>query len=84
MAKFTAVNFTDAFTVRGENMGSAVTVGPGVHMQDIYLQTKAQGKVTVGGSAATVCAAGGYLQGAGHSALGPLFGMAADNALGML
>ncbi|KAJ7878439.1 FAD-binding domain-containing protein [Mycena leptocephala] len=62
MAKFTAVNFTDAFT-------------------DIYLQTKAQGKVTVGGSAATVCAAGGYLQGAGHSALGPLFGMAADNAL---
>ncbi|KAJ7797969.1 FAD-binding domain-containing protein [Mycena leptocephala] len=81
MTKFTAVNFTDAFTVGEENMGSAVTVGPGVHMQDIYLQNKAQGKVTVGGSAATLCAAGGYLQGAGHSALGPLFGMAADNAL---
>ncbi|KAF8186080.1 hypothetical protein K438DRAFT_1765415 [Mycena galopus ATCC 62051] len=81
MAKFTDVVFTDAFMVGAENMGSAVTVGPGVHLQDIYNQTKAQGKIAVGGSAATVCAAGGYLQGAGHSALSPLLGLAADNVL---
>ncbi|KAF7348764.1 FAD-binding domain-containing protein [Mycena venus] len=81
MVKFTGIAFTDAFTVGGQDMGSAVTVGPGVYMQDIYQQTKAHGKIIVGGSAATVCAAGGYLQGAGHSSLGPLFGMAADNVL---
>ncbi|KAF7356264.1 hypothetical protein MVEN_00957900 [Mycena venus] len=73
--------FTDAFFVGNQNMGSAVTVGSGVHLQDLYVQSKANGKVVVGGSAATVCAAGGYLQGAGHSGLGPLFGLAADNVL---
>ncbi|KAF7339098.1 FAD-binding domain-containing protein [Mycena venus] len=81
MAKFTDVAFTDAFVVGGQNMGSAVTVGPGVHMNDIYQETKANGKIVVGGTAATVCAAGGYLQGAGHSSLAPLFGLAADNVL---
>ncbi|KAF7333174.1 hypothetical protein MVEN_02383200 [Mycena venus] len=81
MARFTDVAFTDAFMVGGQNMGSAVTVGPGVHMNDIYQQTKANGKIVVGGTAATVCAAGGYLQGAGHSSLAPLFGLAADNVL---
>lgn len=82
MANLTDVVFTDSFVVGGENLGSAVTVGPGVPLRDIYQQTKAQGKIAVGGSAATVCAAGGYLQGAGHSAISPLLGLAADNALG--
>ncbi|KAF7342608.1 FAD-binding domain-containing protein [Mycena sanguinolenta] len=81
MRKFTNVNFTDGFMVNGQNMGSAVTVGPGVHLQDVYLQSLAQGKIVVGGTAATVCPAGGYLQGAGHSAIAPLLGLAADNAL---
>ncbi|KAJ7890882.1 FAD-binding domain-containing protein [Mycena olivaceomarginata] len=81
MANLTDVVFTDAFVVGGENLGSAVTVGPGVPLRDIYQQTKAQGKIAVGGSAATVCAGGGYLQGAGHSAISPLLGLAADNAL---
>ncbi|KAF8191035.1 hypothetical protein K438DRAFT_1907101 [Mycena galopus ATCC 62051] len=81
MAKLTDVIFNDTFMVGAENMGSTVTVGPGVNLQDIYNQTKAQGKIAVGGSAATVCAAGGYLQGAGHSALSPLLGLSADNVL---
>ncbi|KAJ7158098.1 FAD-binding domain-containing protein [Mycena filopes] len=62
--KLTNITFTDAFFVGAQNMGFAVTVGPGI---------------SVGGSAATVCAAGGYLQGAGHSTLSPSFGLAADN-----
>ncbi|KAK7058063.1 FAD-binding domain-containing protein [Favolaschia claudopus] len=81
MAKVTNVDFTDNFLVDGKNLGSAVTVGPGVHLQDIYMQTKARGKIAIGGTAATVCAAGGYLQGAGHSALSPLLGLSADNVL---
>ncbi|KAJ7734216.1 FAD-binding domain-containing protein [Mycena olivaceomarginata] len=73
MANLTDVVFTDAFVVGGENLGSAVTVGPGVPLRDIYQQTKAQGKIAVGGSAATVER--------GHSAISPLLGLAADNAL---
>lgn len=42
---------------------------------------KKQGKIFVGGTAAGVVPSGGYVQGAGHSALAPLFGLAADNAL---
>lgn len=35
----------------------------------------------IGGTAATVSPAGGYVQGAGHSAFSPLYGLAADNVL---
>ena len=35
----------------------------------------------VGGTAATVSPAGGYIQGAGHSAFSPIYGLAADNVL---
>ncbi|KAJ7158092.1 FAD-binding domain-containing protein [Mycena filopes] len=77
--KLTNITFTDAFFVGAQNMGFAVTVGPGVHSQTVYQESKAHGRISVGGSAATVCAAGGYLQGAGHSTLSPSFGLAADN-----
>jgi hypothetical protein len=59
-----------------------VTIGSGVHLQTVYQAAKAVGRIVVGGTAATVCAAGGYLQGGGHSALSPTLGLAADNALG--
>ncbi|KAJ7088686.1 FAD-binding domain-containing protein [Mycena epipterygia] len=78
-SKLLNLTVTDAFFVGTTNMGSAVTVGNGVHSQVLYQQAKANGKIAVGGSAATVCAAGGYLQGAGHSALSRTFGLAADN-----
>ncbi|KAJ7107420.1 hypothetical protein C8R44DRAFT_885433 [Mycena epipterygia] len=80
-SKFLNVTSTDAFFVGTTNMGSAITVGSGVHAQVLYQQTKANGKIVVSGSAATVCAAGGYVQGAGHSALSPTFGLAADNVV---
>lgn len=63
-------------------MGSAVTIGSGVHANTLYLQSKANSKIVVSPLAATVCTAGGYVQGAGHSALSPTFGLAADNVLG--
>ncbi|KAJ7452276.1 hypothetical protein FB451DRAFT_1524131 [Mycena latifolia] len=58
MAKFTDLVFTDAFIVGGQNMGSAVTLGAGVHLRDMHHQTGVHRKVAVGGSAATVCPAG--------------------------
>ena len=35
----------------------------------------------VGGTAATISPAGGYIQGAGHSPFSPVYGLAADNVL---
>ncbi|KAI0050106.1 FAD-binding domain-containing protein [Auriscalpium vulgare] len=75
------VTFTDSFLVGGVDQGSAVTVGSGVGLKTIYAATAAVGKIVVGGTAATVAAGGGYSQGAGHSALGPIYGLAADNVL---
>jgi hypothetical protein len=73
---------TEAFFVGTQNMGPAATVGSGLHMGILYQNTKANGKIVVGGNAATVCAAGGYMQGGGHSSTSPLFGLAVDNVLG--
>ncbi|KAJ7705488.1 hypothetical protein B0H17DRAFT_1156848 [Mycena rosella] len=78
---FQNLSVTEAFMVGTQNMGSAATVGSGLHSQVLYQQAKANGKIALSGTAATVCAAGGYLQGAGHSAISPLFGLAADNVL---
>ncbi|KAJ7472378.1 FAD-binding domain-containing protein [Mycena galericulata] len=75
------ISFTDTFFVGARNMGSAVTVGSGVRAQTLYQEGKANGKVVIGASAATVCTGAGYVQGAGHSALSPTFGLGADNVL---
>ncbi|TDL18688.1 FAD-binding domain-containing protein [Rickenella mellea] len=75
------ISFTGHFVRGGKDYGSAVTVGSGAPLNAIYTATKAVGKMFVGGTAATVVAAGGYVQGAGHSAFSPLLGLAADNAL---
>ncbi|KAJ7489225.1 hypothetical protein FB451DRAFT_952035, partial [Mycena latifolia] len=80
-AKLINISFTDAFFIGKQNVGSAVTVGSGVHLQSLYLAGKEKGKILISGSAATVCAAGGYIQGGGHSALSPAYGLANDNTL---
>lgn len=79
---FQNITFHESFTVAGKDQGSAVTVGSGVGLHALYQASKLQGKIYVGGSAVTVAPAGGYIQGAGHSALSPSMGLAADNALG--
>ena len=80
-AYFRNITFTDHFHVGGVDQGSAVTVGSGVGLKYIYAAAKAQNKMFVGGTAATVSAAGGYTQGAGHSGFSPIYGLAADNVL---
>ena len=72
------VTFHDSFKVAGINHGSAVTVGSGVGLHDLYALAKARGKIFVGGTAASVASSGGYVQGAGHSQLSPTLGLAAD------
>ncbi|KAF8527017.1 FAD-binding domain-containing protein [Hysterangium stoloniferum] len=78
---FKNITFHDSFKVGGKDLGSAVTVGSGVQFQTLYEETKARGKIFVGGTVRSVVAAGGYLQGGGHSILSPRFGLGSDNAL---
>ncbi|THH08033.1 hypothetical protein EW145_g2989 [Phellinidium pouzarii] len=75
------VSFTENFVVGGKDLGSAVTVRSGVPLSMFYSAAEAAGKMVVGGTAANVVPAGGYGQGAGHSAFSPVFGLAADNCL---
>ncbi|KAI0064118.1 FAD-binding domain-containing protein [Artomyces pyxidatus] len=78
---FKNITFEDNFRIGNKNYGSTVTVGSGVGLKALYGAAKDQGKIFVGGTAATVAAAGGYSQGAGHSAFSPVLGLATDNAV---
>ncbi|KAL4930147.1 uncharacterized protein BDV17DRAFT_49474 [Aspergillus undulatus] len=72
-------DFVPEAAPRGE--GPAVTLAAGVSLQELYKKLGEEKRVVVAGAAHTVGAAGGYIQGGGHSFLGPWKGMASDNAL---
>ncbi|KAL2132918.1 hypothetical protein VTI74DRAFT_3167 [Chaetomium olivicolor] len=61
---------------------SAVTVGAGMQMWDLYTALDALNQTIVGGGGKTV-SVGGYLTGAGHSLLSPRYGLGADQVLEM-
>lgn len=83
--KMKKMEFVEDFIPEGscsnKSMGSAVTLGAGVVLQEIYTEAAKRNLTAVIGLAHTVGAAGGYIQGGGHSPLGPWKGMASDNAL---
>lgn len=62
--------------------GTAVTVGAGMQMWDLYNKLDTLGQTLVGGGGKTV-SVGGYATGAGHSLLSARYGLAADNVLEM-
>ncbi|KAJ7098272.1 FAD binding domain protein [Mycena epipterygia] len=61
--------------------GVAVKAQAGVTAQILYEQADARGYAVVGGECPSVGMAGGYTQGGGHSMLGSLYGLAADQTL---
>jgi hypothetical protein len=78
------ISFDSKFTPSGCHKSApehAVTIGAGVQLHELYKAVAAKGRIVVAGSANTVGAAGGYVQGGGHSALGVWKGMSADNIL---
>jgi hypothetical protein len=78
------ISFASKFTPSGCHKSApehAVTIGAGVQLHELYKAVAAKGRIVVAGSASTVGAAGGYVQGGGHSALGVWKGMSADNIL---
>ncbi|KAF9554592.1 FAD-binding domain-containing protein [Agrocybe pediades] len=60
---------------------NAITVGAGAIWQHVYEFTASHGLDIAGGADQTVGAAGGWLQGGGHSPLSPVYGMGADRVL---
>ncbi|KAG8706369.1 hypothetical protein FRC11_008296 [Ceratobasidium sp. 423] len=79
------INFTNSFAASGcprnETVQPAVTVGAAEQWLDVYKAADLHNVSVVGGAARSVGAAGGWVQGGGHSPLGALFGMGVDNAL---
>ncbi|KAJ7232746.1 FAD-binding domain-containing protein [Mycena rebaudengoi] len=80
-SNFKNITHTAAFFVGKENMGPAITVGSGVTSKELYKSGLDNGRAVAAGASASVCPSGGFVQGAGHSPLGPILGVAADNAL---
>lgn len=80
------ITFAEKFTPNGfhgnkKNLGPAVTVAAGVQLQQLYKFCAEKNVSVVAGFSSTVGAAGGYIQGGGHSILGPWKGLASDHAL---
>lgn len=61
--------------------GKALKVGAGIQGFEALEAAHAANLIVVTGECPTVGLAGGYVQGAGHSALSTIYGLAADNAL---
>ncbi|KAL4062009.1 hypothetical protein J3A83DRAFT_4178849 [Scleroderma citrinum] len=61
----------------------AVTLGAGVQWHEAYDAVNQSGRMMVGGISlgGSIGAAGGWLQGGGHSALSPSYGLGVDNAI---
>ncbi|KAJ5832243.1 hypothetical protein N7474_000554 [Penicillium riverlandense] len=61
--------------------GYAVTIEAGVSVAELYGAVSEQNRTVIAGAAGTIGAAGGYIQGGGHSPFGAWKGLGSDNAL---
>ncbi|KAK7453989.1 hypothetical protein VKT23_011501 [Stygiomarasmius scandens] len=61
--------------------GPAIRASAGVSVNQMYDLAAEKGYAVVGGDCLTVGFTGGYIQGAGHSSLTSVYGLAADSAL---
>ncbi|THU80375.1 FAD-binding domain-containing protein [Dendrothele bispora CBS 962.96] len=61
--------------------GPAIKASAGVSVNQMYDLAAKKGYAVVGGDCLTVGFTGGYIQGAGHSSLTSVYGLAADSAL---
>ena len=77
------ITFSDNFVPEGgsDGVGSTVTLYAGVQLTELYTAVAIHNKSVVSGMAHSVGAAGGYIQGGGHSPMANLFGQSTDNAI---
>ena len=81
--KMQNITFSDNFKPDGsrKGVGTTVTIDAGVQLAPLYYAVAQRNQSVVIGMAHTVGAAGGYIQGGGHSPMGNLFGQSTDNAV---
>ncbi|KAK2463986.1 hypothetical protein APHAL10511_004037 [Amanita phalloides] len=80
------ITYNDNFVPEGGPYGKsykAITLGSGVQWHEAYAAAKSHGRIVVGGvsQGGTVGAAGGWIQGGGHSALSSTYGLGVDNVI---
>jgi FAD/FMN-containing dehydrogenase len=75
------IKLTENFVPEGckDAVGRVVTFGAGQQFDGIYKFAEANKVTVLGGSSATVGAAGGWITGGGHGMLSPVFGLGVDN-----
>ncbi|KAG6326121.1 hypothetical protein ID866_12968, partial [Astraeus odoratus] len=80
------ITYNPEFVPKGASTNEtyeALTIGAGVQWYEAYAAANDSGRSVVGGMSpgASIGAAGGWLQGGGHSALSPSYGLGVDNAI---
>ncbi|KEP47286.1 putative isoamyl alcohol oxidase [Rhizoctonia solani 123E] len=77
------INYSTTFVPEGCNQAGvpALTYGAGQDMESLYMFAEANNITFIGGSARTIGAAGGWLQGGGHSILSNTYGLGVDRVL---
>ncbi|KAJ7601169.1 hypothetical protein C8J56DRAFT_767713 [Mycena floridula] len=80
------ITYNEAFVPKGAPASEkyyGITLGAGVQWHEAYDAIQTHGRFLVGGLAAggSVGAAGGWIQGGGHSAFSPQHGLGVDNAI---
>jgi FAD/FMN-containing dehydrogenase len=81
--KMQNITFSDDFKPYGSHkgVGTTVTIDAGVQLAPLYYAVAQRNQSVVIGMAHSVGAAGGYIQGGGHSPMGNLFGQSTDNVV---
>ena len=81
--KMQNITFSSNFVPNGgkDGVGTTVTIGAGVQLANLYHAVGQQNQSVVAGFAYTVGAAGGYIQGGGHSPMANWKGQSTDNAV---
>ena len=81
--KMQNITFFDDFKPYGSDkgVGTTVTIDAGVQLAPLYYAVAQRNQSVVIGMAHSVGAAGGYIQGGGHSPMANLFGQSTDNAV---
>ncbi|KAN0091547.1 hypothetical protein V8E55_005113 [Tylopilus felleus] len=81
--QLTSVTYVTDFVPQGSSAAPvpAVKIGAGAQLDAIYSFLEAHNISAVLGGCLTVGAAGGYIQGGGHSPLSPAYGLAVDHLL---
>lgn len=77
------IEFIEGWTGSSTYSGKAIKMGAGVQSLQAYQAANEYDVTIVGGEAESVGMAGGYIQGGGHSPMAGIYGLSADQVVGI-